>query len=656
MVYNIETTTMLTGSIQGNEVKVIFNPRIQKLFVGDSLKIIDESGQGVVAQIYELENYDSSTEDLKLKSQVESYLSVTDENSLDDLGSIHIANCILKYSILKNKWIKWRGNLPSLTDYVEVLTPKEVIVHSIGSTPLNQAFIGNYPNTNSMPVRIEASFLEGISLISASNDTNKSALLSAVKLELLQKEAKILFIDFKGRYSNINTLQTIQAGKNYKLQPNNYPVNQDNSWMFVNDQDETLSLGNEFLNTKELVLNLSNIDTNYQESFINQAINDLIKNETCVFVIFDDIPNTLSSALFEKMVYLNKNHLVNFVICTTGEFELPCAILKYADNYFLFASDGFSEGSPNYNNLKSDKKLLSRLLKYLPDNAFILYGELTSNYPLLVELDESSFVSLKPRYFGSVRKQISESGEIIYSYNANNSVAQQNIPKQESAPKQDSYLDTYKALSQEYEDDEVDLEDDSDEDDFDYDAREDEDDQDTYNNEDTIDEHDEVEEKPYYYEEEDEDEVPVIKIQPTKKAPASKQKAYHEEIYQPERVPQKFSKPKKEPVHKENISKQQPEPPKKQAKSQPKQAPVKNIAPRAEAIPDHIDDIPVYSDPTISESSDKFQEGDHVMHERYGVGVINRVITTGDKQLCSIQFQDYGRRLLDPNRGLQKIE
>jgi len=51
----------------------------------------------------------------------------------------------------------------------------------------------------------------------------------------------------------------------------------------------------------------------------------------------------------------------------------------------------------------------------------------------------------------------------------------------------------------------------------------------------------------------------------------------------------------------------------------------------------------------------EFQEGDQVQHERYGTGVINRIIITGDKKLCSIQFQEFGRRLLDPNRGLKKI-
>ena len=91
---------------------------------------------------------------------------------------------------------------------------------------------------------------------------------------------------------------------------------------------------------------------------------------------------------------------------------------------------------------------------------------------------------------------------------------------------------------------------------------------------------------------------------------------------------------------------------------------IENIPPKtrppvnqpSNSTPDQIKDIPVYTSPAISYDESNFNEGDNVIHERYGLGVINRIIVTGDKQLCSIQFQEYGRRLLDPKRGLKKVE
>ncbi len=44
-----------------------------------------------------------------------------------------------------------------------------------------------------------------------------------------------------------------------------------------------------------------------------------------------------------------------------------------------------------------------------------------------------------------------------------------------------------------------------------------------------------------------------------------------------------------------------------------------------------------------------FQQGDSVTHPRYGRGVIEKIIKYGNKTLCSISFENVGRRLLDPS-------
>lgn len=64
--------------------------------------------------------------------------------------------------------------------------------------------------------------------------------------------------------------------------------------------------------------------------------------------------------------------------------------------------------------------------------------------------------------------------------------------------------------------------------------------------------------------------------------------------------------------------------------------------------------VPVYpaeAEPNQVESSDgiNFVQGDSVSHPRYGRGVIEKIIKYGNKTLCSISFENVGRRLLDPS-------
>ena len=46
--------------------------------------------------------------------------------------------------------------------------------------------------------------------------------------------------------------------------------------------------------------------------------------------------------------------------------------------------------------------------------------------------------------------------------------------------------------------------------------------------------------------------------------------------------------------------------------------------------------------------SDEIEQGDNVMHAKYGSGVVEKMIKYGTKELYSINFDNVGRRLLDP--------
>ena len=61
--------------------------------------------------------------------------------------------------------------------------------------------------------------------------------------------------------------------------------------------------------------------------------------------------------------------------------------------------------------------------------------------------------------------------------------------------------------------------------------------------------------------------------------------------------------------------------------------------------------VPVYSADIPEEDKvggAKLQQGDRVLHEEFGEGVVEKMINYGDKELCSINFASVGRRLLNP--------
>lgn len=72
--------------------------------------------------------------------------------------------------------------------------------------------------------------------------------------------------------------------------------------------------------------------------------------------------------------------------------------------------------------------------------------------------------------------------------------------------------------------------------------------------------------------------------------------------------------------------------------------------------------LPVYSadyqtNNPAQKNTQIFQEGDLVKHSKYGIGTVKKLTSHGDKMLCHINFEDFGRRLLDPDISqLEKIQ
>ena len=62
--------------------------------------------------------------------------------------------------------------------------------------------------------------------------------------------------------------------------------------------------------------------------------------------------------------------------------------------------------------------------------------------------------------------------------------------------------------------------------------------------------------------------------------------------------------------------------------------------------------VPVYDPSDEEEIVDEnigYKAGDKISHPRYGLGTVEKIIKYGNKTLCSIDFENVGRRLLDPS-------
>ena len=60
-------------------------------------------------------------------------------------------------------------------------------------------------------------------------------------------------------------------------------------------------------------------------------------------------------------------------------------------------------------------------------------------------------------------------------------------------------------------------------------------------------------------------------------------------------------------------------------------------------------EVPIFpAEIPANENNSTFEQGDRVTHPKYGEGVVEKMIKYGNKTLCSINFVNIGRRLLDP--------
>lgn len=137
----------------------------------------------------------------------------------------------------------------------------------------------------------------------------------------------------------------------------------------------------------------------------------------------------------------------------------------------------------------------------------------------------------------------------------------------------------------------------------------------------------------------------------------TQQQAVQEQAEVPPQAEQQVPQPQPEPQP-QPMPQPQPAPqpaPQPQPMPQPAPQPMPQPAPAPQPAPQPTAQtnatVPIYSSDIPEEdvvSNAIYKQGDRVLHEEFGEGVVEKMINYGDKELCSINFASVGRRLLNP--------
>lgn len=585
----------------------------------------------------------------------------------------------------------YNGSIPDVKCVMDTVHPQELMELLPIQNPI---FIGEIAQQN-VVLNLDRSLFEENLLICSEKEEDNEMLVESFVTQLALGEKKVLLIDLEGNLSQKlgNSENRIVAGKDFKLPLNYETINFIYEKGLEDAKAETKALIQEvFLEVQEYAKTLvdkfipfesfrSVVDDQYQESgFVELVLlkNKLLKYyEAGVFAQEKDEFNTLKFSL--------KNKEATILDLSQIDPEIQREMVSYA--YSLAAELNSSReiyAIVNLNNFNSDKKLLKQIFKtkqvystlicsysykYLKElkqlsknlilfapiqqqddfagystflsklNAHecIVYGHATHYLPFIVKSD----VNIQP-FAETVSDVASESVKepVAEEFNFQDAVQDDSLDDEIRrdvdeiyiAPKNDYPEDIAEYQIEEFQ--EESHEDVLTEDDLDFiddlnivqneirgeisgeiQGESQEDIQGDLDNEFEYDEHIDITEA--------------------------------EDIEQIEAVQQETVS---EPIWESAIEK-------------PEEAPTVEpvVAPAVDILPMNMSStpiVPIYSaDVEPKVESDNLVQGDIVIHPKYGKGTVEKLISYGSKTLCSIHFDNVGRRLLDPTLAeIKKVE
>lgn len=619
---------MLVGSVQDNIVKITFDPKKEALLPGDFLSVTDEKGYGNIIQVIKLKNSE------KTASQAA-------------IGKII-------FTLKQNNPIKWIGNIPSSKDIVKKISPLKALKNIISTETQDTIALGEFSSYADNVFNADIDKFDGLNLIFTEKQKSRTETSLFLANAFVQYGLKTVIIDFKGEYKDIPSSTVLKAGKNFKL-----PL-------------DFNGIGRLYENC----LSGASIETRAVIEDVFSQVQEYAESSEIGFIPFKDFKNVVEEEFNENKVselVLLKNKLVNlskegifsdrrneidsfqaaltskdFIIIDLSDIstlwhkDFLELILNKSSQFILFMESidsvlnteiinqlcikGIEKGIIPFISIESNSKYASSFLSYAKN--FFITSQL-KNSETIFEAKESLF----GLNFADMVVYGEVSGFIPLLIN---NIKQEKITKTEEVYEEEIFEDIpEEAYEQSFE---------QPVEDFSELYEEEESEENTETFEDIDEEPNEEQEEVFYYDDSQE-ETDLFEEHDTQESVEFQVETY-EEVENFEDIPEDvydeveklYTYQGEDAISYDDLA-------------------TETIEEQEE--PEQIsNNIPVYSTPKeeISDTEVELFEGDKVRHEKYGVGIVNRIISYGNKKLCSIQFDNVGRRLLDPSlASLEKV-
>ncbi len=652
--------------VKNNFVRISYDTSTKLVLSG--FIVIKDSTQSFIAQIIHLES-----------NQYGNFAVLKLLFTFDDTGVI----------------TNYNGSIPDAKCVIDIVQPQELLELLPVQNPV---FLGELAQQKIL-LNLDRKFLEEKLLVCSDKSDDSSLVAKNFTAQLAKEGKKVLVFDLNGTFDVPSS--KVFAGNNFKLPLNYDSINFIYEKGLQDAKAETKALiQNIFLEVQDYVKTLPQkfipfetfkdvVDSQYEELGLVELVllkNKLLKfHEEGVFAQdkkeFDSLEKSLKMPLptvfdLSKMDVKVQREMISYAYSLVKDLGNEVYVIfsvedEISDKKLLkqifTTQNAYTTiiSSYSYKYLKELKQLSKNLMMFAPiqqqndfagygvflnklnAHEFVVYGSLTHHLPLIVRLDEYS------KYFEASTaesgQQVEDVQEIEEESLTQESLDEQikrdvdeiyTVPKSEIEPKTEVFaeqelteedLDVFDDFditeiqeeSPEKEISEEVLEPEQDQEGFDFSALEEEslieevvEEQET---QETLPEFQEVSEE-FDLEEEKIDFQEVVEIQEAESA---------------EQV---------------EISEESPLESFTDIMAQQKAAPE---APEVDILPAKMAStpiVPIYSaeiEPKVQ--SDDIGQGDVVVHPKYGKGVVEKLITYGSKTLCSINFDNVGRRLLDPS-------
>ncbi len=612
---------MIIESVSTSAVRLSFDTQKENLYLGDFVKILDNKKSGFLAQVLKVES-DKETPNINTA----------------------LARILMTMNSDK-KLTQWTGRSPSKNLKAEKLQNKELLQIINAEASQQKISLGTLRNDSSSRLYFEIPKLNGLSAVFSDFSQDKVTIAELFAIQLNQNNQRVVIFDLKGNFSNIADAAKLTAGVNFKLPLDYWGIESlyNNSLAGISTETRA-SIEDIFSEVQDYAKVCDEgfipfskfknvVDEEYQENKIPELA--LLKNKLSKIQnenIFAD-----SEIEFESLrLSADNNNLTIFDLSSVpniwhkdfiGYVLNTCTQVLQKPMYIIME---VSEPAFDFNVI--DKISVGGLRKKIYPLLLVDYNSKYADYVLSYAknliLCPHGINSKKFANFDLTFSRINSNSIVFYGdFTSNLPIVGQ--------------IDELTGMEEYFEDD---LE-------TDFDSNE------TYSV---------LQESKEDYAEQQEEPVEeeVIEAEITEEAevlPVEEEEDFdllYEEVmektdeysYLEEETEDETKEAEQEELYQEEMN-------------EPEEIlPVKKRVAMDDAVPNELPvaDIPVYKTPSAEETEESaasdLSEGDMVQHQKYGRGEIKKIIGYGSKKLYSIQFENIGRRLLDPQlASLEKI-